>query len=67
MGFKPRDAVFDPPEIGQQLEVIKRPDTILIDVGSRPYGESAWEGKPCGVVSCSPGAIGESNSGWTPR
>ena len=36
MGFKPRDAVFDPPEIGQQLEVIKRPDTILIDLGSRP-------------------------------
>jgi chromate reductase len=29
-----------------------------IDVGSRPHGESAWEGKPCGVVSCSPGAIG---------
>src|SRR5438045_3602155 len=29
-----------------------------IDVGSRPYGKSAWEGKPCGVVSCSPGAIG---------
>jgi chromate reductase len=29
-----------------------------IDVGSRPYGKSAWEGKPCAVVSCSPGAIG---------
>jgi chromate reductase len=29
-----------------------------IDVGSRPFGKSAWEGKPCGVVSCSPGAIG---------
>ncbi len=29
-----------------------------IDVGSRPYGKSAWEGKPCGVVSCSPGAVG---------
>jgi chromate reductase, NAD(P)H dehydrogenase (quinone) len=29
-----------------------------IDVGSRPYGKSAWEGKPCGIVSCSPGAIG---------
>jgi chromate reductase len=29
-----------------------------LDVGSRPYGKSAWEGKPCGVVSCSPGAIG---------
>src|SRR5690242_8387916 len=29
-----------------------------IDVASRPYGKSAWNGKPAGVVSCSPGAIG---------
>jgi chromate reductase len=29
-----------------------------IDVGSRPYGQSAWNGKPCGIVSVSPGAIG---------
>jgi chromate reductase len=29
-----------------------------IDVGSRPYGKSAWEGKPGGVISISPGAIG---------
>ncbi len=29
-----------------------------IDVGSRPYGKSAWSGKPGGVVSVSPSAIG---------
>jgi len=29
-----------------------------IDVGSRPYGKSAWTGKPTAVVSVSPGAIG---------
>lgn len=29
-----------------------------IDVGSRPYGHSAWAGKPGAVVSVSPGAIG---------
>ncbi|HSC18598.1 MAG TPA: NAD(P)H-dependent oxidoreductase [Rhizomicrobium sp.] len=29
-----------------------------IDVGSRPYGQSAWNGKPAGVISVSPGAIG---------
>jgi chromate reductase, NAD(P)H dehydrogenase (quinone) len=29
-----------------------------IDVGSRPYGSSVWSGKPCGVISNSPGAIG---------
>ena len=28
------------------------------DVGSRPYGQSAWNGKPGAVVSASPGAIG---------
>src|SRR5689334_21226985 len=29
-----------------------------IDVGSRPYGKSAWAGKPAAIVSVSPGAIG---------
>ena len=29
-----------------------------IDVGSRPYGQSIWNGKPCAIVSVSPGAIG---------
>ncbi|MCR5875297.1 NAD(P)H-dependent oxidoreductase [Phenylobacterium sp. J426] len=29
-----------------------------IDVGSRPYGASAWDGKPGAVISVSPGAIG---------
>ncbi len=29
-----------------------------IDVGSRPYGKSAWDGKPGAVISVSPGAIG---------
>jgi len=29
-----------------------------IDVGSRPYGKSVWNGKPAGVVSGSPGSIG---------
>lgn len=29
-----------------------------IDNASRPYGESAWEGKPAGVLGVSVGAIG---------
>ena len=29
-----------------------------IDVGSRPYGQSVWSGKPGAVASVSPGAIG---------
>jgi chromate reductase len=50
------DAVlFVTPEYNRS---IPGPLKNAIDVGSRPYGKSAWEGKPCGVVSCSPGAIG---------
>jgi chromate reductase len=29
-----------------------------LDVGSRPYGQSAWARKPAAIVSVSPGAIG---------
>ncbi|MBP1748143.1 MAG: yieF [Deltaproteobacteria bacterium] len=29
-----------------------------IDVGSRPYGQSVWAGKPGAVMTVSPGAIG---------
>jgi chromate reductase len=29
-----------------------------IDVGSRPYGQSVWDGKPGAIISASPGNIG---------
>jgi len=29
-----------------------------LDVASRPYGASVWNGKPCAVISVSPGAGG---------
>jgi chromate reductase, NAD(P)H dehydrogenase (quinone) len=29
-----------------------------MDVGSRPWGHSAWNGKPAAVISMSPGALG---------
>jgi len=29
-----------------------------LDVASRPYGKSSWDGKPVAVISVSPGAIG---------
>nr|WP_313014783.1 NAD(P)H-dependent oxidoreductase [Brucella intermedia] len=29
-----------------------------LDVGSRPYGQSVWSGKPGAVISVSPGALG---------
>lgn len=30
----------------------------VLDMASRPYGDSAWNGKPAAIVSASPGAIG---------
>lgn len=29
-----------------------------LDVGSRPYGQSVWDGKPATIISVSPGAMG---------
>ena len=29
-----------------------------LDIGSRPYGESLWDGKPCAIISASVGATG---------
>jgi chromate reductase len=54
--LKAADAVlFVTPEYNRSVpSVLKN----AIDVGSRPYGQSAWSGKPGAVVSVSPGAIG---------
>jgi chromate reductase, NAD(P)H dehydrogenase (quinone) len=53
---KAADAVlFVTPEYNRSVPgVLKN----AIDVGSRPYGHSAWEGKPGAVISVSLGAIG---------
>ncbi len=53
---KAADAVlFVTPEYNRSVPgVLKN----AIDVGSRPYGQSVWEGKPGAVISLSPGAIG---------
>jgi chromate reductase len=53
---KAADAVlFVTPEYNRSVPAALK---NAIDVGSRPYGQSAWEGKPGAVVSLSPGAIG---------
>jgi chromate reductase len=50
------DAVlFVTPEYNRSVPA---PLKNALDVGSRPYGKSAWNGKPGAVVSVSPGAIG---------
>jgi chromate reductase len=54
--IKAADAVlFVTPEYNRSVPgVLKN----AIDVGSRPYGQSVWSGKPGAVMSVSPGAIG---------
>ena len=48
-------ALFVTPEYNRSVPgVLKN----AIDVASRPYGKSAWNGKPGAVISVSPGAIG---------
>jgi chromate reductase, NAD(P)H dehydrogenase (quinone) len=60
VAFKQRiasaDAVlFVSPEYNRSVPgVLKN----AIDIASRPYGKSAWDGKPAAVITLSPGAIG---------
>jgi chromate reductase len=47
--------IFVTPEYNRSIPgVLKN----AIDHASRPYGESAWAGKPAGVIGISPGAAG---------
>lgn len=54
--IKPCNGVlFITPEYNRSVSgVLKN----AIDVGSRPYGQSVWDGKAGAIVSVSPGAIG---------
>lgn len=47
--------LFATPEYNRSVPA---PLKNAIDVGSRPYGQSVWGGKPGAVISASPGAIG---------
>ena len=47
--------VFVTPEYNRSVPA---PMKNAIDVGSRPYGQSVFSGKPAAVISASPGAIG---------
>src|ERR1700741_537979 len=54
--IKAADAVlFVTPEYNRSLPAVLK---NALDVGSRPYGNSAWNPKPGPVLRCSPGAIG---------
>lgn len=47
--------LFVTPEYNRSLPAVLK---NAIDVGSRPYGQSVWNGKPAAVVSASISAIG---------
>jgi chromate reductase len=59
-GFRERLKKFDgflfvTPEYNRSVPAVLK---NALDVGSRPYGKSVWDGKPGAVISVAPGAIG---------
>lgn len=53
--MKEVDAVlFVTPEYNRSLPAVLK---NALDVGSRPYGDSVWDGKPAAIISQSVGAI----------
>jgi len=47
--------LFVTPEYNRSIPGVRK---NAIDHASRPYGQSAWAGKPAGVLGASPGATG---------
>ncbi len=47
--------LFVSPEYNRSVTAVLK---NAVDVGSRPYGESVWGGKPGAIISVSPGAMG---------
>jgi chromate reductase, NAD(P)H dehydrogenase (quinone) len=47
--------LFVTPEYNRSVPAVLK---NALDVGSRPYGQNVWGGKPGAVISVSPGAIG---------
>lgn len=47
--------LFITPEYNRSVPAVLK---NAIDIGSRPYGQNAWDGKPGAVISISPGVIG---------
>jgi chromate reductase, NAD(P)H dehydrogenase (quinone) len=47
--------LFVTPEYNRSVPAVLK---NALDVGSRPYGKSVWNGKPGAVISVSPGALG---------
>jgi chromate reductase len=53
---KPLDGcLFVTPEYNRSVPAVLK---NALDVGSRPYGKSVWNGKAGGIISVSPGSLG---------
>ena len=53
---KPLDGcLFVTPEYNRSYPAVLK---NALDVGSRPYGKNAWDGKAGGIISVSPGGLG---------
>jgi chromate reductase len=53
---KPLDGcLFVTPEYNRSVPAVLK---NALDVGSRPYGKNAWDGKAGGIISVSPGSLG---------
>jgi len=46
--------LFATPEYNRSIPAAMK---NALDVGSRPYGASAWDGKPAAIISVSPGSL----------
>jgi chromate reductase len=46
--------LFVTPEYNRSIPAVLK---NALDVGSRPYGKSVWDGKPGGIISVSPGGL----------
>lgn len=47
--------VFATPEYNRSVPAVLK---NALDIGSRPYGQNVWSGKPAGIISVSTGNIG---------
>jgi chromate reductase len=47
--------IFVTPEYNRGIPAVLK---NAVDVASRPHGSGAWTGKPCGVISVTPGFLG---------
>lgn len=56
--------IFVTPEYNRSIPAVLK---NALDVGSRPYGQSKWDGKPGAIACVTPGTLGAFGAGLTLR